>query len=123
MTRFLADANIGTPVVNALRSDGHDVAYVRELNQTADDEWVQALANDQQRIVLTNDLDFGHMIFRDRLPCYGVMLLRLGNRSARQRVPFVRAAIEQHERELNGNIVVVGDREIRIRPIPSGRRG
>jgi predicted nuclease of predicted toxin-antitoxin system len=38
---------------------------------------VLAIATAEQRVLLTNDKDFGELIFRRRLPHAGVILFRL----------------------------------------------
>lgn len=47
------------------------------------DEDILAFAVRDDRIVITNDKDFGELVFRDRRPHRGVILLRLANRSGR----------------------------------------
>jgi GDP-D-mannose dehydratase len=61
---FLADECCDAILVSALRNDGHDVLYVKETAPGADDSTVLHLATAQQRILLTEDKDFGELAFR-----------------------------------------------------------
>lgn len=76
--RLLADENVPTALVESLRLLGHDVASIREATPSAPDPDVLAQANEQQRVLLTYDTDFGELIFRHHYPASeGVILLRL----------------------------------------------
>lgn len=76
--RLLADENVPTALVESLRLLGHDVASIRETVPSSSDPDVLALANEQQRVLLTYDTDFGELIFRRQHPASeGVILLRL----------------------------------------------
>jgi len=59
MLKLVADENVPTPVVEALRSNGYDVHRAQEeYGQGTDDyELIEACAN-EERVILTNDNDF-----------------------------------------------------------------
>jgi len=57
--RFLADESCDHAVVRALRGAGFDVLAVNEIMQRSDDRYLIALAAEEQRILLTEDKDFG----------------------------------------------------------------
>jgi predicted nuclease of predicted toxin-antitoxin system len=61
--RFLADESCDFAVVRALRTDGRDVLAVSEFRQRSIDEEVLQLAISQKRILLTEDKDFGRIVF------------------------------------------------------------
>src|SRR6266550_3470240 len=76
--RFIANENISGPIVRALCDQAHDVVWVKESMPGAADRAVLALAQAEQRIVLTMDTDFGELAFRSRLSAEcGVILIRL----------------------------------------------
>lgn len=47
---LLADEGVDKPIVDLLRSNGLDVVYILETNQGADDEYILAMANADERI-------------------------------------------------------------------------
>lgn len=61
--RFLADESCDFAVVRALRAAGHDVRAVAEAMPGGDDEDVIALAARDHRLLLTEDKDFGQLVF------------------------------------------------------------
>jgi predicted nuclease of predicted toxin-antitoxin system len=74
--RFLADESCDFRVVRALRAAGHDVIAVIESMPGADDSAVIAISNREHRILLTEDRDFGRLVYASALPSCGVVLLR-----------------------------------------------
>ena len=51
-----------------LATQGHDVLSALERNPRAADEELMALAMEERRILVTEDKDFGELVFVRRLP-------------------------------------------------------
>ena len=65
-------------LVAMLRAAGHDVRYVAELQPSAEDGDVLELALRERRLLLTEDKDFGELIFGETARAsFGVVLLRI----------------------------------------------
>ena len=76
--RLLANENFPRIAVSALRSHGHDVAWVREDAPGSSDRDVLRRATAESRILITFDKDFGELAFRFGLPANcGVVLFRI----------------------------------------------
>ena len=74
--RFLADESCDFAVVHALRSRGHDVLAVAEVEQGADDERVIELARSDLRVLITEDKDFGQLTYATTQTRSGVIFIR-----------------------------------------------
>lgn len=74
--RFLADESCDGRVVRALRSAGHDVRSAVDGLRGAPDTAVSAAAFADARVVLTEDRDFGHLVFVAGWPSVGTVLVR-----------------------------------------------
>src|SRR5579872_2080751 len=74
--RFLADESCDFRVVQALRAARHDVAAVIENARGADDSSVIDIALREGRIFVTEDRDFGQLVYASAKPACGVILLR-----------------------------------------------
>ena len=61
--RFLADESCDFAVVRALRTAGHKVLAVAEISPRANDSEVIRLALEQDLILLTEDKDFGQLVY------------------------------------------------------------
>lgn len=59
--RIVADENCDRMIVVALREAGYDVLSIRESEKGQDDSYIFDLARIENRVILTGDLDFGHM--------------------------------------------------------------
>jgi predicted nuclease of predicted toxin-antitoxin system len=112
--RFLVDECTGPVVARWLRVQRHDVFSVYEDARGLDDDEVLRRANDEDRILITNDKDFGELIFRERRPHKGVVLLRLDDERAASKVAAVRRLLAAHADQLAGRFVVVTGSAVRI---------
>jgi uncharacterized protein with PIN domain len=115
--RFLADENLHAGIVTWLRSLGHDVDYAAESLASEPDEVVLRRARDENRVVVTDDKDFGDLVVHRRLATSGVLLPRQSDPSLAVRVARLAARWPENEDALPGRLVVVSDRKIRVRPL------
>jgi hypothetical protein len=74
--RFVADESCDFAVVRALRSAGHDVLAIAEVSPRVRDAEVLKRARDENRILLTEDTDFGELVYAEGLGSSGVVLFR-----------------------------------------------
>ena len=62
--RWLADECVDAALVRRLRGAGHDVIYAAEVASGTTDAQILRRANDEDRLLLTEDKDFGEFVFR-----------------------------------------------------------
>ncbi|HEU4395546.1 MAG TPA: DUF5615 family PIN-like protein, partial [Planctomycetota bacterium] len=74
--RFLVDPSCDFAVVRALRAAGHDTRSVQEERPAATDREVAAWAAAEDRILVAEDRDFGHLVHVSAAPSVGVLYLR-----------------------------------------------
>jgi predicted nuclease of predicted toxin-antitoxin system len=74
--RFLVDECCDAGVVDALRGDGHNVLYATKSLRGATDDELLTCAVSEERILLTEDKDFGELVYRLRRTAHGIVLLR-----------------------------------------------
>ena len=79
--KFIADDNLGIRVPKYLKGLGFDIVSVKEILQGKPDENILSFANEQNRILITLDKDFGELVFKEKLIHSGVILLRLKDES------------------------------------------
>ena len=63
MVRLLADENCDFAVVRALRKAGHDFVAISEVAPRVNDEVVITRCVCERRLLLTEDKDFGQLVF------------------------------------------------------------
>jgi predicted nuclease of predicted toxin-antitoxin system len=76
LLRFLADESCDFVVVRALRAAGYDVIAIAEQASGTSDRDVIQLALDHGRVLLTEDKDFGQLVFAAFAGSRGVILIR-----------------------------------------------
>ena len=116
--RFLADESCDAAIVRALREASHDVKSVSDAMRGATDRAVLDAALRERRLLLTEDKDFGELVFAGGAPTLGVLLLRYPP-AARWRVAQeVIDCAATRRGELAGAFVVIGPTRTRIRQLP-----
>ena len=73
--KFLLDENVARSIEHWLIENGHDVRRANLLG-AADRHWA-AESSREERILISFDKEFGEIVFREHLPCHGVILSRM----------------------------------------------
>jgi len=113
---FLADESCDACMIRALRDNGHDVITVAASHQGADDTTVIKLAVDTARLLLTEDKDFGQLVFAS---CYGhggVILLRYPFRLRHHIAEQLTTLVRTRSDSLTRSFTVIEPGRIRILP-------
>lgn len=104
---FLAGESCDFAVVRALRADGHDVMAVAKISPRAEDEAVIDLAVHERRIVLTEDKDFGQLVYTRQLVTPGVLFLRFPATARGAIANAVAELVRKNGERLIGRFVIV----------------
>jgi predicted nuclease of predicted toxin-antitoxin system len=113
--RWLADECVAAPLVEFLRAAGHDVLYVAESAAGLSDSDVIALALRENRLLLTEDKDFGELVFRRKTRVPGVVLMRTDFENSLRKTLRLTAAFSRYGEELFGRYTVVEEGRVRSR--------
>ena len=116
--RFLADESCDFAVVRALRTDGHDVLAVSEVTHRSDDRELIEQAYRERRILLTEDKDFGRLVYASHADSSGVILIRFPGNARQTLVRSVRQIVEKQNEKLLNAFVVVQPGHVRISSRP-----
>jgi predicted nuclease of predicted toxin-antitoxin system len=112
--RFLADESCDFRVVRALRAAGHDVVAIIEAAPGAEDARVVDLAMRERRILITEDQDFGQLVYAGGKPTGGVILLRFVATARADLPALVVDVAARHGDMLAGRFVVIQPGRIRF---------
>ena len=112
--RFLADESCDFSVVRALRAAGHDVVAVAEFLSGSDDAVVMDVAFREHRVLLTEDKDFGQLVYAHSQQSCGVIFIRYPA-DARKGLPeAVAVLVSRIAADLIGSFVVMSPGRVRI---------
>src|SRR3974390_876150 len=115
--RRLVDECVDAALVDRLREAGHDVVYIADIAPRASDSTVMQRADDEDRLLLTEDKDFGDLVFRQSKPVPGIVLLRIGAEHRQHKAARLTAAIERFGATLFGRYTVIERARFRARPL------
>lgn len=113
--KFIGDESTGNAVANELQRQGHDVLSIQLQAPGAVDNEILNKAVFEDRILITNDKDFGELVYRSGMPHAGVILFRLHNERATNRVRMIKHVLQNYRKKLKNNFVVVSEGHVRIR--------
>jgi predicted nuclease of predicted toxin-antitoxin system len=117
--RFLADESCDFAVVRALRAAGHDVTAIAELRPAAEDDLVLRVAHSEDRILLTEDKDFGALVYAGGQKSPGVVLIRFPAAVRNQLGQTVERVVVEIGERLRGAFIVVEPGRARISRPPA----
>jgi predicted nuclease of predicted toxin-antitoxin system len=115
--RFLLDENVDLPLGDYLSASGHDVTAVAlDYTRSISDDEVLEIARTERRILITNDKDFGALIYQQQLEHAGVILFRLRDEDIPTKIARLEAVLALHAEALaDAAYIVVTDTRIRVR--------
>jgi predicted nuclease of predicted toxin-antitoxin system len=116
---FVADESCATPVIRALREAGHNVVAIAEVAPGTTDEQVLERALNDRRVLITEDSDFGELVYGRGCSSAGVILVRFPSRVRRAKPATVVDAVAKLGSRLKDTFVVVEPGRVRISPRPS----
>ena len=114
--RFLVDVNVGLAVVRILQESGHDVMFIGDLDWCMRDLDILSLAANEQRIIVTMDVDFGELVYQSQQLHAGVLLLRMPGANRQEKVRVVQEIIRRYGDQLPSHFCVYRQGRLRIRP-------
>jgi predicted nuclease of predicted toxin-antitoxin system len=114
--KFLIDENVGDSIVQYLTKRGHDIIRARELPFREDSSLVN-YAFEENRIIVTNDKDFGFLIYRQMLSSRGVILFRFTQETPSLKVSALEMILSKLANRIVDHFIVASDDKIRIRPL------
>lgn len=112
--RLLIDENISPEITNSLRLLGHDVKSAREYCKGCHDERIVEMAIEEERVIITYDLDFGEL-YRNLGASSIVLRLRTKNPSSvvKYLMDFFKTISEQ-KIDIRNKLAILKEGKIRL---------
>ena len=74
-------------------------------------------AYQEKRVIITNDKDFGYLIFKSNLPALAIILFRFNDESPMLKIEAIKAILNLPEEKVLNHFIVASEHKIRIRPL------
>ena len=118
--RFLGDMGIAQSTVAWLHGQGYDAVHLREQGlQRLDDASIVVKARDEDRVILTHDLDFGRIVALSQADSPSVITFRLDDMRPSHVNHYLAEVLAHFSNDLErGVLVSVNERGVRVRPLP-----
>jgi predicted nuclease of predicted toxin-antitoxin system len=114
--KFLVDASSDARLVGHLQRQGHDVTRIGTHYPGDLEDWeVLALARDENRVLITDDRDFGQLIISQRMQHAGVIYFRLDSTKIELRNARLNEVLLRFREQLGGFLVVTNN-NVRVVP-------
>jgi len=117
--RWLIDECVDAALAALLSESGHDVVYMPDVAPRAADPEVMHRADRENRLLLTEDKDFGDLVFRQARRVPGLVLVRIDPSRRLRKGPRLLAAIDRFGDSLFGRYTVIEDTRFRSRALRS----
>lgn len=113
--KFLLDVCVASSILRTTLTElGHDVLSAHDGYANASDQTLLDLACREDRVLVTEDKDFGELVFSFRLP--HPCIVRLDGLTAKDEAAALRDLIAHHGAAMReGAIIVVTGKRVRIR--------
>ena len=111
------DESLEARLIDAVRVAGHIVESIHERFAGISDDEVLALSVANMAPVITNDRDFGELVFRRRLPCIGLIYLRFPRVGTLEKAETLVRWMGENPSLVLGHYVVLGPTGARVRPL------
>ncbi len=118
--KFLADMGISPGAVKFLKERGFDAIHLHEQNlDRLEDPDILEKARDENRVLLTHDLDFGELLAASQKRLPSVIIFRLRNMRPEMVNYYLEQIVAKYLDELKtGAIISVTESHFRIRSLP-----
>ena len=111
---FLADESCDFSIVRPLRQNGFDVKSISEETPGITDSDVIEMAKREGRILITEDKDFGELVYAHQRPHGGVIFIRYPSYAKKSIADVIDHLVKTKGVALIGCFVVVSPKRIRI---------
>lgn len=115
--KFLADEGFSYAITSVLRERGYNIKWISDISPGVSDRVVYRIAQEDSRIILTEDKDFGELAVRYKLNVIGVILLRISSVKKDLRKERVFELLEKFPEKIEGHLIVVDSEKFRFREL------
>lgn len=115
--KFLANVNVEKPLIDFLDEKGFDIKWVTNIDKRMPDDRVCELANSEQRIIITNDKDFGEIVFYQQKIAYGIILMRVKGQNSAEKIVVLDKLLENYQDKIANHFVVLTKTKFRFIPL------
>ncbi len=115
---LIADESVNRNLIMAMRDSGYDIYSITEQMRSATDIQIANFSLNPSRIIITEDKDFGEIVYHKNLKVAGIILLRYLPPDYFIIKTKLLNYIAAHLNESIGKFIVISAKLTRIRSLP-----
>ncbi len=113
--KIVADESVDYEIVISLRKHDFIILAIDDLLKGADDEKVLNFALQENSILITEDKDFGELVYRLNKSHLGIVLIRLGGLDSKSKSEIVIKSIKDNFEQMKNSFSVISPNQTRIK--------
>lgn len=113
--KIIIDVGVGIIIEEWLTREGFNVIAIRKVNPEMADLDIIRLANNENAIIISMDKDFGELVFKNQLLHKGILLLRLEDAVAEEKLSAIQNIFPNYFSQIQNNFCVYQNGKLRIR--------
>jgi predicted nuclease of predicted toxin-antitoxin system len=113
--KIIIDVGVGRIIEEWLTQEGFNVIALRKINPEMADLDIIRLANNKNAIIISMDKDFGELVFKNQLLHKGILLLRLDDAVAEEKLSAIQNIFPNYFFQIQNNFCVYQNGKLRIR--------
>ena len=91
--------------------------WIPEYDCRMPDDDLLSLAVQEERILITNDKDFGNLIYLQRKTAVGIVLFRIEDQNVRVKITILKNMLIRYQEKFSGHFVTLARKKIRFVPL------
>ena len=115
--RLIADESLNYKLVMAIRNLGFQIMSVSEDFPSLKDIEIVSFSLQPPSVIITEDKDFGELVYRDKIPVVGIILLRYEPFQYTDMEKKIASFLLNYFEEMNKSFTVITVNKTRIRPL------
>lgn len=112
--KFLVDECTGPKVAKWLSNNGYVVFSVFDESRGLSDKEILLKSYTEGWILITNDKDFGEMVYRENYSHCGIVFLRLNSQRAVAKINALNQLLSIYAEQLPNSFTVVSETQVRF---------
>ena len=113
--KFLIDESVEYRIVKFLRESRFDILAITEKFPSTPDVDVLSIAYKEKRVLITNDKDFGELVFKDKKGSHGVILIRMPFNTTEEKIIKLDQVLKAKATRIIKAFTVITESKVRIR--------
>lgn len=114
---IIADENVDRVLIDQMRANGYEVFSIREDQPGISDKNVIQLAKSKKALIITEDKDFGELVFAHEIKNCSVIFLRYEKRNYEKIVNNVFQVLKEHYQNSGHYFITITSKQVRIRSL------